>query len=185
MIDYRITHCDWDVQRRQWLAKLLAVVPQAIVIRDECRSVWETSRRAWLTQGDGSHVFVLQDDILPTEVDFAALVLHTVSGAPEAAHAFFQPMSPIAAEAYHAGRPCGSSAWGGTICVPRRHIVQMIAIGDGLSLGLHRADERIDLALRQLGCAVVFHRPPLLDHIGHDRSLIGNEGSPHRRGRPS
>lgn len=63
-VDFAVMHVP-DSGRRHYVDAMLQQIPQLTIVEDVARDgAWPTAKRAFTSEGDGSHICVMQDDVL-------------------------------------------------------------------------------------------------------------------------
>lgn len=67
-------------EREHFVADILRQIPNATIVEDQKKNVWDTAKKAWQCH-DGSHHLVLQDDVILAE-NFVSLVAAAIQSKP-------------------------------------------------------------------------------------------------------
>lgn len=183
-ISISIMHCSWNADRVimlrdivEKLGDLSQLVGFSISDDTEKTGLWWNCKRAWSNIPDKStHHLVLQDDMMPCR-NFIPALYEIIRVKPEQiVHIFASSKRVI--EALDAGKhwyTTPDASWGGSIILPRkhfgwcewadRHLQDFSPICD---------DTRLDHYAICNQEPIWSVAPSLIEHIGYDKSLIGN-----------
>lgn len=175
-----ITHMDGDPQRRAWVLGLRRALPEATVTKDVRRELWATTRHGWLTvlrDRRATHGLVLVDDMEPCP-RFRELLLDAVEARPDGPVVIFT----MREKAMTAAREKGLSwirgrtgCWGGSVVLPRAMADDFLAWERvNIDPGYPWDDTRINLYCLTFGVPIFITAPSLMQHVGDDRSTLGN-----------
>ena len=178
MIQITSTIMTGSPDRSGWVNGIKDQMPDAEVVVDYARrGVWVTARRCWrkgLGAG-GTHHLVMQDDIVLSP-NFAAGIRNAVEARPNSPLTFFC-VGKAMRQAYEAGHTWARTygPWGQAILMPRA------MVGKFLRWECHHVrpeikwdDYRVALfcAKNDIECWATV--PSLVEHAGHQSSIVGN-----------
>ena len=191
-------HCDWDEKRRVWVQDIIKYIPKAIIVTDEKRSCWNTSKRAWLKTLDdisATHCMVLQDDMIPS-IDFLDRISWAINKLPNHFISFRRPPSPmrwgenINDKEYPVvwkldHEPVlvdvGPYFCGGSTVIPRQYVLDMINDCDNnIKHGDEDDSRMMDYCIKN-NINVIHYAPEVITHVGNQptESLLGHDWTFH------
>lgn len=178
-------HCSWNTDRVSMLQQIMErLTPDldklsGFYISDDVdkKGIWWNCKQAWNHRPDDStHHYVLQDDMLPCKNFIPALYRILELKPEDIIHLFASNLAihQALSEDKHWYTQIDGS-WGGAILLPRKHFSWIDWADEYLINFSDKSDDtRFDhyVACNQLKIWSV--APSLIEHIGYDKSLIGN-----------
>jgi hypothetical protein len=179
-----IMHCSWNSERVEMLYQLVkklgdisSLTKLSISDDTEKQGIWFNCKQAWQqVHPDSTHHLVLQDDMLPCTNFIPALHQIIQLKPSEIIHLFAcnRAIDQALKEGKHWHTMPGGS-WGGSIILPREHFEWYKWVDQHcLNFHKHSDDTRLDHYAMCHQKLIWNVAPSLIEHIGYDKSLIGN-----------
>lgn len=179
-----IIYAPWDTARQRNSIRLSQTLDSMGITNERVRakqdeSLWETAQRAWRqTPATATHRLLFPDDVDIVD-NFGRLATDALAERPKSPVSFFLLHSDIVAEARERGVSWATTggAWGQAICLPTEYIDQMLTWCDeSVKPDVTHDDVTVSVwAMYDLDEQFWNTVPSLVEHIGADDSLLGNQ----------
>lgn len=183
-----IMHCSWSPDRVKMLQQILERLDKDLKLLSgfsicddtDRRGIWWNCKQAWNKYHPRStHHLVLQDDMLPCH-NFIPALLKLIEIKPtQIIHIFASNVAVLTAQSQNKHwytTPEGS--WGGAVMLPRFDFGWCEWSDQHLrDFSIHNDDTRLDNYALCHQKLLWNTSPSLIEHIGYDKSLIGNNNA--------